>query len=120
MLPYFVHAQNYIGSNTTGTAWGSIKDVVEAVGKFINSTIMPFIVALAFLYFFWNMGQYLLNMGNETERENFRKYSVNALLALFIMLSLWGIIAIGTQTFFNSQPIVPQLRTSPNGGTTPP
>ncbi len=119
-LPYFVHAQNYIGSTTTGTAWGSIKDIVEAIGKFINGTIMPLLVITALMYFFWNLIHFIRNMSNEKEREGFRKYTVNSLLGLFIMLSLWGIIAIGTQTFFNTQPIVPQLRTSPNGGTTPP
>jgi len=120
MLPYFVYAQNYIGSNTTGTAWGSIKDVVEAVGKFINGTIMPLLVIMALVYFFWNLIHFIRNMSNEKDREVFKVYTINSLLGLFIMLSVWGIIAIGTQTFFNTQPIIPQLRTSTNGGLTPP
>lgn len=118
IMPLFVSAQNYIGSQTNNTNWGSIKDIVEAVGKFISSTVMPIIVSLAFLYFIWNIGQYILNLSNETERENFKKYSINALLALFIMTSLWGIIGIATNTFFGTQPVVPQFRTNPNGNGT--
>ncbi len=120
VIPYFAHAQNYIGSNTTGTPWGSIKDIVEAVGKFINGTIMPLLVIMALVYFFWNLIHFIRNMSNEKEREVFKVYTINALIGLFIMLSVWGIVAIGTQTFFNAQPIVPQLRTSANGGTTAP
>ena len=120
VIPYAALAQNYIGSTTTGTAWGSIKDIVEAVGKFINGTIMPLLVIMALAYFFWNLIHFIRNMSNEKDREVFKVYTINSLLGLFIMLSVWGIVAIGTQTFFNTQPIIPQLRTSPNGGTTPP
>jgi hypothetical protein len=111
MLPYLVHAQTYVGSATTGNGLGSVKEIVDKIGKFVSTTVMPIIVALGFLYFIWNMGQYILNLDKETEREKFKKYWINGLLGLFIMVSLWGIIAIGTQTVFNSQPVVPQFRT---------
>ena len=117
-MPLFVFAQNYIGSGSNGTAWGSIKEIVEAMGKFINSTVMPIIVSLGVLYFLWNIAQYITKLDNEKERENFKRYSINGILGLFIMLSLWGIIAIGTNTLFGSQPIVPQFRTNPNGNGT--
>ena len=120
VLPFLVSAQNYIGSQTTNGAWGSVKDIVEAVGRFISGTIMPIIVALGVLYFFGNMIHFIGNMSNEKEREAFKKYSLNGILALFVMLSVWGIVAIGTQTLFGSQPVIPQFKTNPNGGTTPP
>ncbi len=119
-IPFLVSAQNYIGSNTTGTAWGSIKEIIEAIGKFINSTVMPMVVALAILYFMWNIAHFIGNMSNEKERETFKRYSINSLIGLFILLSVWGIVAIGTQTLFGKQPIVPQFRTNDNGGNKAP
>ena len=118
IMPLFVFAQNYIGSGSNGTAWGSIKEIVEAVGKFINTTVMPIIVSLGVLYFLWNIAQYITKLDNEKERENFKRYSINGILGLFIMLSLWAIIAIGTNTLFGSQPVVPQFRTSSSGSGT--
>ncbi len=120
IIPTIALAQGYIGSQTTNGAWGSIKDIVESVGKFISGTVMPIIVALGILYFMWNIVHFIGNMSNEQEREAFKKYSLNGILALFVMLSVWGIVAIGTQTLFGSQPVIPQFKTNPNGGTTPP
>lgn len=113
--PYLVHAQNYIGSQTTNPAWGSIKDIVESIGRFVSTTVMPIVVALAILYFMWNMVHFIGNMSNEKEREGFKKYSLNAVLALFILLSVWAIVGIGTQTLFGRQPIIPQFKTNLNG-----
>lgn len=51
-------------------------------------------------------------MDNSKERETFKKYSVNALIAVFAMLAVWGIVGIFTSTFFHSNPVIPQLPTS--------
>lgn len=112
IIPYHAHAQNFIGSQTSGGSWGSVKDIVESIGGAISAQVMPIVVALAVLYFMWNMAHFIGNMDNEKEREAFKKYSLNGVLALFILLSVWGIVAIGTRTLFNSEPIVPQFKTN--------
>lgn len=115
ILPVLVSAQTYAGSEVGPTGWSTIKDIIEAIGKFINTSLMPVFVFAAVLYFLWNIAEYITKLDNEKEREAFKKYSVNAILALFIMLSVWGIIAIATNALFGTQPVVPQFRTNDQG-----
>lgn len=91
---------------------GSFRDLVDTVGKYLSTTIIPILVALGVLYFFVNLSIFIVNMNNEKEREQFKKYAVNAIIALFIMFTIWGVIGILTHTFFNTDPVVPQLPTS--------
>jgi SNF family Na+-dependent transporter len=117
IFPVLVSAQGttYTGSSTGPTGWSTTKDIIDAVGTFINTSLMPVVILIAILYFLWNIVQYLSKLSNEKEREAFKKYSVNAILALFIMLSVWGIIAIGTTALFGKSPAIPQFRTNDQG-----
>ena len=82
---------------------------------------MPLLVSLGVIYFIVNMIYYIYNMNNEAKRTEFRKYTINSIIALFVILSVWGIVGLGTSTLFQKSPAVPQLPTNANGGTgTPP
>lgn len=113
---YFVHAQAP-ATPTTPTSTltnGTFRDLVASFGNFISGKLMPVVISIAILVFFWNLIQYLANLGNEKDREQFKKYSINAILAFFILLSFWGIIGIFTSAFFGLKPLIPQLPTSGN------
>ena len=99
-------------SGHSGGNWGSISDIINSISTFLLKTIMPWLVTLAVVFFFWNLIQYIRASGEPTKRKEFGKYSWNALIAIFIMLSVWGIIAIGTRTLFGVSPVIPQLPTS--------
>lgn len=98
----------------TGGNWGSFQDIVRSLSSFLNTKILPLIVSLTIAYFLWNLVRFIGVMDNEKERIQFRKYVINALIGMTIMLSLWGLVAILTNTFFRNNPIVPQLPTSDN------
>ena len=89
----------------------SFRDIVLGIGKFLTGTIVPIVVALGVVYFLWNLVHYVINMDNEKEREQFKKYTINSVIGIFVMLSLWGIITIFTGIVFNSRPIIPQFPT---------
>lgn len=59
----------------------------------------PIVVALALLYFFWGLATYILNAGDEEKKKNGRNIMIWGLLALFIMVSVWGIINVVRDTF---------------------
>jgi cbb3-type cytochrome oxidase subunit 1 len=64
----------------------------------------------------WNVIYYIRHMDNEKDRMQSRTYARDSILALFIMLSVWGILGIFTGIFFQSSPVIPQLQTSEKGG----
>ena len=117
IFPLVAHAQNF-GGTTTSTV--SFRSIVSSIIQFIDKSIMPLLVALGVIYFLVNIIYYIYSMDNEAKRTEFRKYSINAIIALFILLSLWGIIGIVTTTLFNHAPLVPQLQTNDSGGISAP
>ncbi len=101
-----------------GAGGGVFNTFVTTAGNYISTTIVPILVAIAVLIFFYNLIFFIFNSSNEKEREEFKKYSLNSILALFILLCVWGIVGIFTHTFFNGKnPVIPQLPTS-DGTTT--
>ncbi|MDB4984392.1 MAG: hypothetical protein JWM20_571 [Patescibacteria group bacterium] len=95
-----------------GTAGGTFNTLVSTAGNWISATIVPMLVAIAVLVFMFNMIMFIFNSDNEAERAKFKKYSLNSILALFILLCVWGVVGIFTHTFFNKDPVIPQLPTS--------
>lgn len=88
------------------------QQAISAIGKLINS-ILPVILALAVLYFFWGLAQYVLASGGEDAQAEGRRKMVGGIIAIFVMLALWGIIGILAGTFgidtSEDAPIVPKV-----------
>ncbi len=102
-----------LGAHVALAAGGSsFRDIVTSIIHYISSRVFPLIVGITVLTFFFNLVFFIGSMNNPTEREKFRSYTVNALLGIFIMLAVWGIVGILTQTVFKTNPIIPQLPTS--------
>lgn len=72
--------------------------ILDVVAGLINLAT-PIVVALALLYFFWGLAQYILNAGNEEKKKQGRDIMIWGILALFIMVSVWGIINVIRDTF---------------------
>ena len=89
----------------------SFRDLVLNFGRQLSGKIIPILVALAVLAFFFNLVFFIFNMNNETERVLFKGYTINAIIALTILLTMWGIIGIFTNTFFQGDPVIPQFPT---------
>ncbi|HEY9583042.1 MAG TPA: hypothetical protein VJK09_01885 [Candidatus Paceibacterota bacterium] len=49
------------------------------------------LVGLALVYFIWGVAQVVLNAGDETKLEEGKKTMLWGVIALFVMVSLWGL-----------------------------
>jgi ABC-type transport system involved in multi-copper enzyme maturation permease subunit len=82
------------------------------VGKIYGmlSSIVPLIVALTLIVFLWGIFQ-LVRSNSEDARADAIKVITFGVIALFVMVSVWGLVAILSNTFFGgSQLFIPQLR----------
>lgn len=75
-----------------------LQGVLDIVGNLINQAT-PIVVALALLYFFWGLATYILNQANKDKQKEGRNVMIQGILALFIMVSVWGIINVVRDTF---------------------
>jgi hypothetical protein len=65
--------------------------------NFINSA-MPFIISLATLYFIWGVFSFVISNNGE-KREEAKGYLMWGLVALFVMISVWGLVNIAISSF---------------------
>lgn len=100
----------YNGANAQGA--------LQRIGQLI-STATPIVVALALLGFFWGLAVYIFNAGNEKKKAQGRNIMIWGILALFVMLSVFGIVGALQTTFgiTGNQQIGPGDIPSVNTGT---
>lgn len=68
-----------------------ITNIVNPIGQIIN-LLIPIVFALAMLYFFWGLAQYILNSGDEAKKEEGRNKMIWGIVALFVMAAVWGLV----------------------------
>src|SRR6185295_40902 len=76
----------------------TLGNVIAKIGGLIAQAT-PVVVALALLGFFWGLAIYIFNQSNEKKKGEGRNIMIWGILALFIMLSVFGIISVLQSTF---------------------
>lgn len=77
----------------------SIEGILHWATCLLDRSVVPLLFALAVVAFIWGVIQYYLNPGNEEKRKKGKDFIVGGLIALFVMVAMWGIISIFTTTF---------------------
>ena len=73
-------------------------DLVDLFVSLINTAVVV-LISLAILGFFWGLAQYVFSAKDSAKIEEGRKIMVWGAIALFVMVSLWGILRILRYTF---------------------
>src|SRR3989344_8708823 len=75
---------------------GNVETFVESIGRLIDIAL-PIVVAIALLGFFWGLVKFIFAQGYETAKADAKKIMLWGLIALFVMVSVWGLVRfIGT------------------------
>jgi len=86
LVPFAALAQSNLGS------------VLTKIQTLLNQLI-PILVTLTIIYFFWGLAQYVLNSGSEEAKEEGKNKMIWGIVAIFVMLSIWGIVGLIGNTF---------------------
>ena len=65
----------------------------------INSAVIPLLMSLAVVSFIWGVIQYVINSDDENKKSKGRDFMIWGILALTVMVSIWGLVAILGNTF---------------------
>lgn len=95
----------------------TIKDLFLLIALLFNKAI-PVLVAIALLVFFWGVSKLILYADNETKRQEGINTIIWGLVALFVIVSVWGIVFVFTETFFGTSG-VPSFWNIPRGSIGP-
>jgi predicted PurR-regulated permease PerM len=82
-VPYVTFAQALLTS--TGNFFAKVLGI-------LTETIIPIVFALAMLFFFWGIANYIRKEGNE--KDEARKAMVWGVIALFVLASVWGLVRL--------------------------
>lgn len=77
----------------------SIKSIIYRLIDLITAAL-PVLMALAFLYFLWGGARVILSAGDEKSRASGKATLLWGGIALFVMVTVWGLVSIIVGTFF--------------------
>jgi len=73
-----------------------VETFVSSVGRIVALSL-PIVVAIALLAFFWGLVKFIFAQGNEEAKSEGKKIMIWGLVALFVMVAVWGLVGfIGT------------------------
>lgn len=75
-------------------------EFVNLIIGLINTAI-PVLFGVVFVYLVWKVfDSWILNAGDESKREEGKKYALTAVLVLVLMISAWGIVVMIKESLF--------------------
>ena len=88
----------------------TLKHTLGTISGVINA-IIPIILALAVLAFFWGLMTYLFSGDSGDKKSEGINKMVMGIVVIFVMVSIWGIIRVLQQTFKvdKGRPIIPDV-----------
>ncbi len=104
----------YAADNTGGAVDCSagITDLTSLINFFtclFMNTIVPLLMSLAVVGFAYGIIKFFLNPDNEEGKKKGKDFMLWGLIAMFVIVSFWGIIKIFTKTFDTGNPVLPHL-----------
>ena len=91
------------------------ENIITLIGTFqgILGAIIPFFMILATVIFLWGVIQYITAGGEEEKIKSGRTYMLWGIIALFVMIAVWGLVAVLENTFVNTANISRGVRVGP-------
>ena len=86
----------------------TLANIINFFSCIIIKTIVPLLFSLAIAGFIWGIIQYLINPESEEKKKKAREYIVWGIIGLFVMVSMWGLVGVLSNTF-GVKTLIPQL-----------
>lgn len=80
----------------------NFKALIEFIITDLISPLVLLVASLAFLAFLWGIAVYIFKAGDEKSKEYGKNIMVYGVIALFVMVSVWSLVQILKNTFFES------------------
>lgn len=78
-------------------------DLVNRALTLVNPVIL-LIMGLALIFFLWGLAKFIYKSGDEKSEDEGKQIMIWGITALFVMLSVWGIVELFQYTFFGRIP----------------
>lgn len=117
VLPIAVHAappgQRTVLEDCKAITFTTVSDIIKWAGCTIVTGVIPLLFTIATAAFIWGIIQFFLNADNEEKKKKGKTYMIWGLITLFVMVSMWGIVNVFSNTF-QIKTFIPQLSQQPD------
>ncbi len=95
------------------------KSLIKVIGENVFTPLVGLLMALALTYFLWGVVKYIQSTGDEAKRKEGINMMTYGIIALFVMVSVWGLVNLlkGTFPLDSTIPRPPSTGTPPAGST---
>lgn len=88
-----------------------LQDVLCYATRIINDSLIPLVFAVATVFFVWGAVKFfIINADEEAKREQGKQFMIWSIIALAVMLSVWGLVGILGSTFGIDGSALPQVQ----------
>ena len=101
---------------TTNAAFEGIKGMLYDIADILNFLILM-VAGLALLAFFWGLVKFLFRSADKVDKEQGKNLMIWGILALFVMVSVWGIIRVLQKELGLQQNTTITVPKAPGGST---
>jgi FtsH-binding integral membrane protein len=99
-------------ANTCSNVFKTITDFINYGSCLLIKSVVPLLFSLATVGFIYGVIIYFINPENEEKRSQGKSYILWGLIGLFVMVSIWGLVSVFSNTLnMNNKLILPQLNT---------
>lgn len=115
VLPVAVGAQGNVTSTSGNSGcYDSVENIsqlFDLVGCIIRSSLIPLLITLSVIVFIIGVIKYIAGADDSAKREDGRKFMLYGIVALFVMISIWGLVGILQGTFgLGNTILIPQMQ----------
>ncbi len=87
-----------------------ITDLFNTIKEILNS-VVPILVSLGVVYFVWGVVAYVIGGGEEAKKKG-RDRIIYGIIGLAVIVSVWGLVNMLTETFNLDNPPTPEVNSS--------
>lgn len=84
------------------------KSLMQLFANMLGSVI-GVLYMVAFVAFFWGIGVFILNTNDDKKRGEGKAWMFWSVIALFVMITIWGLVGLLVNTVGVNPLIIPQL-----------
>lgn len=77
----------------------SLTGIINFLSDTLAKGVLPLLIGIAVVAFVYGIIEYFLNPDNEEKRKKGKSFILWGLIALFVMVSFWGIVGVLQNTF---------------------
>jgi len=100
-IKQFIFASTFLNPFFVFASTESPENFQDLINRMVNliSLMVPVLISLAVLIFLYGVMTYIWNGGNQAKREEGRNFIIWGIIGLFVMVSVWGLVNLLSDTF---------------------